>query len=73
LLSEPIRMAHDGDVVAQLVLDAYDRLPQKCKPFDRGPGSREWVPLSGIVLEDGNGDLECVALGCVDFVSASVR
>lgn len=58
-------MAHDGDGLAHLVLDAYDRLPQKCKALGRGPGSREWVPLSGIVLEDGGGNRECVVLGWV--------
>ena len=54
-----------ADDIARCVLDAYDRLPQKCKPLEREPGSREWVPLSGIVLATGSGSLECVALGWV--------
>jgi tRNA-specific adenosine deaminase 1 len=60
-----------GDDIARCVLASYDRLPQKCKPLERGPGSREWVPLAGIVLASGDDSnnvvrkLECVALGYV--------
>ncbi len=60
-----------GDDIARYVLASYDRLPQKCKPLEREPGSREWVPLAGIVLASGDDSndvarkLECVALGYV--------
>ncbi|KIW06415.1 uncharacterized protein PV09_02866 [Verruconis gallopava] len=54
-----------GDDIAACVLSKYDELPQKCKPRVRGEGSREWVPLAGIVLSSNNHgrQLECVAVG----------
>ncbi|CAZ81174.1 unnamed protein product [Tuber melanosporum] len=52
------------DSVASAVLSAYVDLPNKSKPLGRG-GINEWVPLSGIVLECGEGTsrLTAVALG----------
>ncbi|KAI1077494.1 adenosine-deaminase [Whalleya microplaca] len=50
------------DQVASLVLKQYDALPAKRKPVVRGNGVHEWVPLSGIVAEDKDGKLYCLAL-----------
>jgi hypothetical protein len=63
-----------GNDIARSVLATYSRLPQKCKPLEREPGIREWVPLSGMVLAknwsgsvcneaEATAELECVALG----------
>ena len=51
-------MGQDGsevspDDIADVVLKAFDALEQKRKPVIRGPGSKEWVPLSGIVAQGG--------------------
>jgi len=43
----------DPDEVANCVLSAFNALPAKRKPRKREDGSREWVPLSGIVLSRG--------------------
>lgn len=42
-----------GDAIAQLVLEAFERLPRKRKPRAESDasGRREWVPLAGIVVE----------------------
>ncbi|KAI0393035.1 adenosine deaminase/editase [Xylariaceae sp. FL0594] len=50
------------DLIASLVLKEFDRLPAKRKPVVRDNGLREWVPLSGIVAEEGGGKLTCLAL-----------
>ena len=50
--------------IASAVLSAYADLPNKCKPLERSNAS-EWVPLSGVVLECGEGELTSVALGWV--------
>lgn len=39
------------DEIASLVLEQFDRLPQKRKPAVRDNGIHEWVPMSGIVAE----------------------
>jgi tRNA-specific adenosine deaminase 1 len=39
------------DEIAKLVLDKFDSLEQKRKPLIRSDGVKEWVPLSGIVVE----------------------
>jgi hypothetical protein len=44
-------MAVTADAVADATLQQFDKLPQRRKPQDRGNGSREWVPLSGIVAQ----------------------
>jgi len=41
------------DQVADLVLNTFDALPAKRKPRLREDGTREWVPLAGIVLSRG--------------------
>jgi tRNA-specific adenosine deaminase 1 len=42
------------DDIAKCVFEAFDKLPAKCKPLQTSnPSKREWVPLSGIVLERG--------------------
>lgn len=40
-----------ADEIAALVLEQFDRLPQKRKPAVRDNGIHEWVPLSAIVAE----------------------
>jgi tRNA-specific adenosine deaminase 1 len=47
-------MTPDADAIADCVLSTFERLPDKRKPRPRTDGSREWVPLSGIVLSRGN-------------------
>ncbi|KAF1985289.1 hypothetical protein K402DRAFT_379641 [Aulographum hederae CBS 113979] len=39
-----------SDDIANCVFGAFNALPGKCKPRKRDDGTREWVPLSGIVL-----------------------
>jgi tRNA-specific adenosine deaminase 1 len=39
------------DLIASLVLKAFDDLPAKRKPLVRDNGAHEWVPLSGIVAQ----------------------
>lgn len=46
-------MTPDADAVADCVLAAFDQLPEKRKPRPRHDGSKEWVPLAGIVLSKG--------------------
>ncbi|ORY02259.1 adenosine deaminase/editase [Clohesyomyces aquaticus] len=46
-------MVADADAIAGCVLSAFDCLPDKRKPRPRNDGTREWVPLSGIVLAKG--------------------
>lgn len=47
-------MTPSADAVADCVLATFEQLPDKRKPRPRTDGSREWVPLSGIVLSQGN-------------------
>ncbi|KAI1478264.1 adenosine deaminase/editase [Daldinia eschscholtzii] len=51
-----------ADDIAALVQKHYNALPAKRKPVVRGNGIREWVPLAGIVAQDKNGELKCLAL-----------
>jgi hypothetical protein len=46
-------MTPSPDEIADCVLTTFDSLPAKCKPRQRESGSREWIPLSGIVLSRG--------------------
>lgn len=46
-------MTVDADAIADCVLAAFDQLPAKRKPRPRHDGSKEWVPLAGIVLSKG--------------------
>lgn len=57
-----------GDDIAKCVLKTFDALPKKAKPREYPDGSREWVPLSGIVLcLDGNVNAEVKEdCSCVD-------
>jgi hypothetical protein len=50
------------DAIARAVISAYNALPAKSKPKPR-PDATEWVPLSGVVLETGEGEAVCAALG----------
>lgn len=43
-------MLKHADAVAECVLRAFEALPAKAKPRTYPNGSREWVPLSGIVV-----------------------
>ncbi|KZF22175.1 hypothetical protein L228DRAFT_283349 [Xylona heveae TC161] len=56
-------MTRFEDQIADTVLETFDALPAKRKPRQREDGSREWVPLSGIVLSKGSNELACVSLG----------
>ncbi|KAI6780063.1 uncharacterized protein J7T54_007539 [Emericellopsis cladophorae] len=47
-------MASKASLIANSVLAEFDKLPPKRKPSHRGNGHREWVPLSGIVVEHGD-------------------
>ncbi|RFU32639.1 hypothetical protein B7463_g3706, partial [Scytalidium lignicola] len=53
-------MEISGDEIAQAVLKQFDKLPTKRKPLVRGGGVREWVPLSGIVVQ-GINSLTCLS------------
>ncbi|KAI0803556.1 adenosine deaminase/editase [Xylaria sp. FL0064] len=55
-------MRVNPDLIASLVLKEFTKLPAKRKPVVRDNGLREWVPLSGIVAEEKNGKLACLAL-----------
>ncbi|UPX12810.1 tRNA(Ala)(adenine(37)) deaminase [Ascochyta rabiei] len=55
-------MTPHPDAIADCVLSAFAQLPEKRKPRPRSDGSREWVPMSGIVLAN-DGRLSCVSLG----------
>lgn len=52
------------DRVAQVVLDCFSALPQKCKPRTFPDGRREWTPLSAVIVVRGEQQsiVECVAL-----------
>ena len=52
------------DSIASIVLKRYNELPAKRKPVNRGNGTQEWVPLSGIVAElpGPQTKLECLSL-----------
>ncbi|KAJ9155675.1 Adenosine-deaminase domain-containing protein [Pleurostoma richardsiae] len=52
----------EADAIACLVLEQFDKLPPKRKPTVRDNGTREWVPLSGIVARGGDGSMKCLAL-----------
>ncbi|KAI9679836.1 MAG: hypothetical protein M1817_004850 [Caeruleum heppii] len=56
-------MSSFEDSIAATVHRAFDALPTRCKPRPRPDGTREWVPLSGIVLARGREDLTCASLG----------
>ena len=57
-------MTARANLIAQTVLDQFDKLPAKRKPAVRNNGIHEWVPLSGIVAER-NGTFTCIALAYV--------
>lgn len=54
-----LTMTPDADAIADCVLSTFDGLPDKRKPRPRSHGSREWVPLSGIVLSKSNHPTNC--------------
>ncbi|CBY00523.1 predicted protein [Plenodomus lingam JN3] len=53
------------DAIADCVLTAFDQLPEKRKPRERGDGLREWVPLAGIVVSQGTYTIAHVILAAV--------
>lgn len=55
-------MTSEADAIAGVVLQEFDRLPPKRRPQARDNGTREWVPLSGIVARHGDGSLNCLVL-----------
>jgi hypothetical protein len=46
-------MSKFAERVACLVLSTFNSLPQKSKPRTHPDGSREWIPMTGIVLACG--------------------
>lgn len=52
----------EADAVASTVLKEFGRLSAKRKPQVRDNGTREWVPISGIVAKHVDGSLKCLAL-----------
>ncbi|KAG9236093.1 adenosine deaminase/editase [Amylocarpus encephaloides] len=55
-------MAVSGDEIADVVLKQFETWEKKRRPLDRTNGTREWVPLSGIVFEERTkNSLKCVA------------
>ncbi|KAF4466510.1 tRNA-specific adenosine deaminase 1 [Fusarium albosuccineum] len=54
-------MTFQPDLIAQAVLQQFQKLPPKRNPTVRDNGLHEWVPLSGIVAET-DGVLTCLAL-----------
>lgn len=58
-------MTSEADAIASVVLREFNRLPAKRKPQARENGTREWVPLSGIVARQCDGSLCCLALAYV--------
>lgn len=58
-------MPAEADEVASIVLDLFSTLPAKRKPCIRDNGTREWVPLAGIVARHADGSLKCLALAYV--------
>ena len=55
--------------VASLVLSTFKSLPQKCKPRTYPDGSREWIPMSGIVLVCGMSHPTLLRRTRFDFVT----
>lgn len=43
--------------IASLVHAHFDALPTKSKPHIQPDGSREWIPMTGIVAVKGNSSL----------------
>lgn len=66
-------MTTEADEVASIVLELFDRLPAKRKPPVRDNGTREWVPLAGIVAKQGDGSLKCLALAYVFQMFSKLR
>jgi len=54
-------MTSRADLIADVVINQFNKLPTKRKPGIRDNGFHEWVPLSGIVAEE-DGSLTCIAL-----------
>ncbi|KAE8149644.1 putative tRNA-specific adenosine deaminase [Aspergillus avenaceus] len=51
--------------VARLVHERFEALPGRSKPCVRGDGTREWVPMVGVVVvrgESANEEIACVAV-----------
>jgi hypothetical protein len=44
-------MGISGDEIAEVVLKEFEKWPTKRKPLVRSDGAKEWVPLSGIVVQ----------------------
>jgi hypothetical protein len=50
--------------IAILALDTFDGLPAKSKPRIHPGGSREWVPMSAIILALGTSSRQKLREGC---------
>jgi len=54
-------MTTEADLISEAVLGQFDKLPSKRKPQARDNGVHEWVPLSGIVVQQ-NGIFKCLSM-----------
>ena len=52
-MTSPASNERLGCRIAMAVCENLKKLPAKSKPITRSNGIREWVPLSGIVLDHG--------------------
>lgn len=57
-----VSMKVDPERIAHLVQSEFQKLPAKRKPAVRSNGLHEWVPLSGIVAQDADGQLFCLSM-----------
>jgi len=55
-------MTVDPQRIAHIVQTQFQKQPAKRKPAVRGNGLHEWVPLSGIVAQDPDGNLYCLSM-----------
>ncbi|RAL00964.1 tRNA-specific adenosine deaminase [Aspergillus ibericus CBS 121593] len=64
-----------GEKIARLVHAHFDRLPPRSKPILRDDGTREWIPMCGVVVvREGdivNGEEEEEELTCVAVTSGA--
>lgn len=56
--------------VALCALDAFHKLPKRCKPFRRDSGRPEWTVFAAFVLSRPHASTSCreyftVSIGCV--------
>ncbi len=57
-------MEVSANEVADVVLKEFSNWPQKRKPLSRTDGSKEWVPLSAIVAQQGQAPENSTVVNC---------